>query len=82
MAISNARWDTELAFELDGRTLKYLRTSRAMIKCQLFRLLQRNSGGAVVREPLAYCMLDLRAARQDAGVDPVAAAQWQVLDIF
>lgn len=51
-------WDTELAWEMDGKTLRYLRTQRAMLKLQCFSLSSNNQ-----RELVGYIMLDLRQAQ-------------------
>jgi hypothetical protein len=51
-------WDTELAWQLDLKTLRYLRTQRAMLKLQCFSLDQYNQ-----RELVGYLMLDLRQAQ-------------------
>jgi centrosomal protein CEP120 len=51
-------WDTELAWELDGKMLRYLRTQRAMLKLQCFAL-----HPDAHRELVGYVMLDLRQAQ-------------------
>lgn len=53
-------FDTELAWELDEKSLKYLKSQRSMIKVQCFRLNHVER----VREQLGYVMLDLRQATE------------------
>ncbi|CAG8433454.1 1787_t:CDS:2 [Diversispora eburnea] len=55
-------WDTELAWEVDHKTLQILRSQWAKLKLQCFSV----SGNEKV-EIVGYCMLDLRGAAERPG---------------
>ncbi|KAI8904739.1 Cep120 protein-domain-containing protein [Gorgonomyces haynaldii] len=55
-------WDTELAWDVQPKTLSFLRSQRASLKLVCYALDIHNE-----REPLGYVMLDLRAAVQGSG---------------
>jgi hypothetical protein len=65
---ANPVWDTELAWQLDHRTLKYLRSQRQMLKLQCFILDIESSK----RHLVGYLMLDLR----QAVLPSLARPQW------
>lgn len=65
-------WDTELAWDIQPKTLSFLRSQRTSLKLVCFTLDQNNE-----REPLGYIMLELRSALQGS---PPYVEKWYPLN--